>query len=348
MIREKIGFGIIGLGNVAKTQAYALEHSAYCYLAAVYSPSMEKGMYYSEQYRCRHYTDLSAFLSDRSVSVVVISTPSGLHRDIALECLRAGKHILVEKPLEITVERGEEIVREGKRRGLLVGGIFQNRFYDAAMKIRTAIDSGRFVRIVMLEASCKWLRDQNYYDSGAWRGTKEIDGGGCLMNQAIHAVDLLQWFGGDVVSVSGSIATTAHERIDVEDNGAAVVDFRSGAVGIINASTSIYPGFSRRIEILGTEGSAVMEDEALTVWKFRSETEEDERIREKYSFIQSSGASSSATDLNYIGHMRQFDDFSSAVTGDGKLLVDGEEALKAVRIIRGIYRSAEEGRRITL
>ncbi len=348
MLREKIGFGIIGLGNVAETQAYALSHSQYCRLAAVYSPSTEKGMRYSENYGCRHYTDLSSFLSDSRVSVVVISTPSGLHRDIALECLRKGKHILVEKPLEITVERGEEIVREGKSLGLLVGGIFQNRFYDAAMKIRSAIDSGRFGRIVMLEASCKWLRDQDYYDSGAWRGTKEIDGGGCLMNQAIHAVDLLQWFGGEVGSVSGSIATTAHERIDVEDNGAAVLEFRSGAIGIINASTSIYPGFSRRIEILGTEGSAVMEDEALTVWKFRNETEEDETIRKTYSSIQSSGASSSATSLNYIGHMRQFDDFSSAVTGNGRLLVDGEEALKAVRIIRGIYRSAGEGRRITL
>lgn len=348
MIREKVGFGIIGLGNVARTQAYALSRSAYCYLAGVYSPDEEKGEMYRAEYRCRPYTDLEAFLSDRRIAAVIISTPSGLHHDIAIRCLEAGKHVLIEKPIEITVEKAEEIIQEGRRRDLLVGGIFQNRFYDAAREIRKAIDLGRFGRVVMLEASSKWFRGQDYYDSGAWRGTKEIDGGGCLMNQAIHAIDLLVWYGGDVKAVSGTVATTAHERIDVEDNGAAVLDFSSGAVGIINASTSIYPGFARRIEVLGTEGSAVMEDEAITVWKFRSENEEDERIRNRFSSIVPGGASSSATDLNYIGHMRQFDDFSSAVTGNGNLLIDGYEALKAVRVVRGIYRSSAEGRRVSL
>lgn len=337
---KEIGFGIIGLGNVASIHAYALERSQLCRLGGVYSPDKAKGEAYREKYACSSYTNLDDFLSDSSISVVIIATPSGMHAEYAVAALRKGKHVLIEKPIEINEERGQRIIEEGRKRGLIVGGIFQNRFYDGARLIKKALEEGRFGRIVMVEASLKWLREQSYYDSASWRGTKEIDGGGVLMNQGIHAVDLLTYFGGDVEEIEGVTGILTHERIDVEDNACGVLRFKNGALGIINGSTSIYPGFPRRIEVCGTDGSAVFEDEALTTWKFKDEREEDEEIRKKYSRVDSKGGAASATDINWLGHMRVFDDFASAVIEKRNPLVTGEEALKSVRIINALYRSA--------
>ena len=347
-MERKIGFGIIGLGNVAATHAYALERSEHCFLRAVYSPEPAKCEKYRKEYGCVAYSDLESFLADEKVEVVLVATPSGLHEETAISALKAGKHVLVEKPIEINEEKAERIIGEGRRQGRLVGGIFQNRFYDGSLLIRKALEEGRFGRVVMVEASLKWQRSQAYYDSGAWRGTWDIDGGGVLMNQGIHAIDLLSWFGGDVESVSGLTGTLSHERIEVEDNGVAVLRFRSGALGVINASTSIYPGFARRIEVCGTEGSAILEDESLTLWSFKNEKPEDMAIREKYARVESCGSSTSATDLNWVGHMRQFDDFASAILENRNPLVTGEEALKSVRLIKAIYTSQMEGRLIRL
>lgn len=345
----KVGFGIIGLGSVAKTHAYALSQSENCRLEAVYSPQSDKAEAFSKEYGCAHYTDLDSFLKDEKVEVVLIATPSGLHEDAAIRALRAKKHVLIEKPIEINEEKAERIIEEGKKNNRLVGGIFQNRFYDAAILIKRAIDEGRFGRIVMVEASLKWLRSQAYYDSGAWRGTWEIDGGGVLMNQGIHAIDLLLWFGGDVDRVSGFTSTLSHERIEVEDNAVASLRFKSGALGVITASTSIYPGYRRRLEVCGTEGSAVLEDEALVSWVFKENREEDDEIRSKYALSgNTSGGSSNAGDINWVGHQRQFDDFARAVRENGKPLVDGEEALKSVKLIRSIYKSAKEGKAVEL
>lgn len=343
----KVGFGIIGLGSVAKTHAYALERSENCRLEAVYSPHKDKAEAFSKEYGCAQYTDLEAFLSDKKVEVVLVATPSGLHEDVAVQALKAGKHVLIEKPIEINEEKARHIINEGKKVKRLVGGIFQNRFYDVAVLIKKAIDDGRFGRIVMVEASLKWLRSQAYYDSGAWRGTWDIDGGGVLMNQGIHAIDLLLWFGGDAESVSGFTSTLSHERIEVEDNGVAALRFKNGALGVISASTSIYPGYRRRIEVCGTEGSAVLEDEALVSWVFKDNRDEDDEIRRKYALPgNTSGGSSNASDINWVGHQRQFDDFARAVMEGGKPLVDGEEALRSVTLIRDIYRSAKDGKAV--
>ncbi len=346
---EKVGFGIIGLGSVAKTHAYALERSENCTLEAVYSPHSDKAEAVSKEYGCSSYTNLDDFFNNDKVEVVLIATPSGLHEDAAVTALKAKKHVLIEKPIEINEEKAERIIEEGKKNGRLVGGIFQNRFYDAPLLIRKAIDAGRFGRIVMVEASFKWLRSQSYYDSGAWRGTLDIDGGGVLMNQGIHAIDLLQWFGGDVESVSGFISTLSHERIEVEDNGVAALRFKNGALGVINGSTSIYPGFRRRIEVCGTEGSAVLEDEALVSWVFKDERREDDEIRQKYALPGSTcGGSSNAADINWVGHQRQFDDFALSIRGVKDPLVGGEEALKSVRLIKCIYKSAEEKKEVNV
>ena len=348
-MEQKIGFGIIGLGSVAKTHAFALSKAEKSYLAGAYSSNKEKVEAFCEQYGGRPYTDLEAFLKDQELQVVDIATPSGLHKEVAIEALKAQKHVLVEKPLEISIERCEAIIAEAKRQGKLLGGIFQSRFYDAPRLIKNAIDEGRFGKLTMVEASVKWYRSQEYYDSGAWRGTWELDGGGAMMNQGIHAIDLLAWFGGEVSSIIGFTQTAAHKRIEVEDNGVAILKFKNDALGVIECSTSIYPGFTKRIEICGTDGSAILEDETLVAWSFKKERPEDEEIRKKYSNANSSeGGAANPSAINYVGHMRQFDDFAKAVQTGTKPFITGEEASKAVEIIKGIYESAKNRGVVTL
>ncbi len=348
-MEQKIGFGIIGLGSVAKTHAYALSKAEKSYLAGAYSSNKEKVEAFCKQYGGRPYTNLEAFLNDSEIQIVDIATPSGLHKDVAIQALRAKKNVLIEKPLEISHERCEAILDEAKKQNMLVGGIFQSRFYDAPQLIKKALDEGRFGKLTMVEASVKWYRSQEYYDSGAWRGTWDLDGGGALMNQSIHAIDLLSWFGGDVSCISAFTQTAAHERIEVEDNGVAIVQFKNGAFGVIEGSTSIYPGFTKRIEVCGTQGSAILEDETLVAWSFKEEKPEDEEIRRKYSNANTTeGGAANPSAINYMGHMRQFDDFSNAVISGSKPFITGEEAAKAVDIIKGIYESAKEGKIVTL
>lgn len=346
---DKIGFGSIGVGAIAKTHAYALSKSSKCYFAGAYDMNKERVEAFCKENGGKAYDKLEDFLKDENIQVVVIATPSGLHHDLAIAALKAKKHVIVEKPLEITVERCNDIIEEGKRQGRFVGGVFQSRFYEAPRLIKKALDEGRFGKLTMVEASVKWFRSQEYYDSGAWRGTWAIDGGGALMNQSIHAIDLLSWFGGDVECINGYTETIAHERIEVEDNGVAILKFKNGALGVIEGSTSIYPGFIKRLEVCGTEGSAILEDESLVAWSFKNETAEDEEIRRRFANANSTmGGASDPGAINYVGHMLQFEDFADAVRSGGKPFVTGEEAAKAVKIINGIYESVKKGASVAL
>lgn len=346
---DKIGFGIIGVGAIAKTHAFALSKSDKCFFAGAYDMNRERVEAFCKEHGGKAYCELEEFLASDDFQVVVIATPSGLHHDLAIAALKAKKHVLVEKPLEITVQRCNDIIEEGRKQDRLVGGIFQSRFYEAPRLVKKALDEGRFGKLTLVEASVKWFRSQEYYDSGAWRGTWEIDGGGALMNQSIHAIDLLSWFGGDVQCIDGYTETIAHERIEVEDNGVAILKFKNGALGVIEGSTSIYPGFIKRLEVCGTQGSAILEDESLVAWSFKDETPEDDVIRKRFADANSTmGGASDPGAINYVGHMLQFEDFAEAVRNGGKPFVTGEEAAKAVRIINGIYESVKKGASVAL
>ena len=339
-MNKKVGFGLIGVGAISKIHSLALAKSEFCELAAAYDLNAERVEAFAKEHDCSGYSDIDAFLSDGNVQAVIIATPSGYHLDPALKAIRAGKHVLIEKPLEITTERCDLLISEAKANKVKLGGIFQSRFYDVPQLIKKALDNGRFGKLVMIEASVKWFRSQAYYDSGAWRGTWSVDGGGALMNQSIHAVDLLSWFGGPVKEINAMASLIAHENIEVEDTAVAIMKFENGGYGVLEGATSIYPGFSKRIEICGTKGSAIMEEDSLVEWKFENESEEDLRIREKYISASSSGGAADPLAINYEGHMFQFEDFAKAILDDGKPLVDGEEAAKAVDIINRIYVSA--------
>ncbi|MDY4610530.1 MAG: Gfo/Idh/MocA family oxidoreductase [Sphaerochaetaceae bacterium] len=348
-MEKKVGFGIIGLGVIADTHAIALSHGRNCFLAGAFDVVPGKAESFCRKYGGTPYDKLDVFLADPRIEAVCITTPSGYHLDPVLAAMRAGKHALVEKPLEITAERCDEIINAAKHAGVKLSGIFQSRFHDAPRLIKKAIEDGKFGTIVLADAQIKWFRTQEYYDSGAWRGTWKVDGGGVLMNQSIHAIDLLQWFMGEVKEVSAFTSTSAHERIEVEDTGAAVLKFANGAIGVIEGTTGAYPGTLKKIEICGSKGSALLEEESLKVWKFVDETDEDERIRAEFLEATSSGGGASdPRAINTHGHERQFEDFADAILHDRAPFITGEDAKKSVEIIRAIYESAQSKQLVRL
>lgn len=344
---DKIKFGIIGTGVIASVHAMALKEIADAELVACYDINKERADAFAEKNGCKAFSDFNAFLS--VVDTVTITTPSGAHLDVALKAMDQGKNVVIEKPLEITVERCQKLIDKAKEKNVVLSGIFQSRFHDAPRLIKKALDEGRFGKVVLIDAQIKWYRSQEYYDSVSWHGTKKLDGGGALMNQGIHAIDLLSWFGGAVDTVSGECRTLAHTNIEVEDTAAAVLTFKSGALGVIEGTTSSWPGFFKRIEISGTEGSAILEEESLKFWSFKDERPEDNEIREKYSsLITSGGGASDPKAIGYHGHKLEFEDVIDAIKTGRKPFITGEEAMKAVSIIEAVYKSSEDKKIIKL
>ncbi len=348
MVNGKIGFGIVGLGSISQTHALALRQQPDCCLVAGFHKNREKAEKWAAEYGCRAYCSLEDLLSDPEIDAVSITTPSGSHLDPALAAIRAGKHVMIEKPMEITEERVQLLIREAKAHHVLLCGIFQSRYLDAVQELKKAIAEGRFGTITLADAQFKWFRTQAYYDSGAWRGTWEIDGGGVLMNQGIHAIDLLIYLMGDPVEVSAFTATLAHERIEVEDTASAVLRFPDGALGVIEGTTGCYPGSQKRIEICGSKGQVILDEDVFTKWQFTDERPEDPDIRSRFSVSLSAGGSNDPKAINISGHVREFADFAKAIRTGTAPLITGEEAIRSVHVIRSIYRSAETGMPVRL
>ena len=344
------GFGIIGTGGIAKVHAMAIESLPEARLIGCYDLSSSRSDEFASAHGIRSYHDIDSFLSDPDIDIVTITTPSGAHLEPALAAIKAKKRaVIIEKPLEITAERCDQLIKAADENGVMLSCVFQSRFHDAPRLVRKAIDEGRFGRITLIDAQIKWFRTQAYYDDISWHGTWKMDGGGALMNQGIHAIDLLRWFGGDVEDVSSRTATLAHERIEVEDTAGAVISFRSGAIGIIEGSTAAYPGFLKRIEICGSDGSAIIEEESLKFWQFREERPEDAGIRAKYSdFTSTGGGAGDPKAIGFHGHASEFADIMEALDTGREPAITGREAKKAVELIEAVYRSSREGKTVKL
>ena len=258
-----------------------------------------------------------------------------------------GKHVVVEKPLEITLERCDAVIDACDRAGVRLCTIFPSRFTAANLRLKEAIALGRFGRLTLGDTHVKWWRTQEYYDSGGWRGTWKLDGGGALMNQAIHNVDLLYWLMGDVESITATTATLAHTRIEVEDTAVASLRFKNGALGVIEAATSAYPGLLKRTEIHGDRGSARVEQDDITLWEFQEKVPSDNEVLA--AMAGQSGFKAGSSDprgITHIGHRDQLMDFLDAIDNGCDPAVDGREGRKSVEIIRAIYRSADSGRAV--
>ncbi|HPM81479.1 MAG TPA: Gfo/Idh/MocA family oxidoreductase [Candidatus Anammoximicrobium sp.] len=343
------GFGIIGCGMIANFHCKAVADIRNAKVAACFDMVPAAADRLAAQVGCRAYHDLHAMLADPAVDVVTICTPSGAHMEPALAAAKAGKHVIVEKPLEVTLKRCDAIIRACEAAGVTLATIFPSRFHESAQLLKRAVDQGRFGRLTIGDAYVKWYRTQQYYDSGAWRGTWALDGGGALMNQAIHSVDLLLWLMGPVVEVTAHTATLAHQRIEVEDVAMATLRFASGALGVIEATTAAYPGALKRIEIHGSEGSAVLEEEDIKMWSFAKPTARDKALLERMAGkTHTGGGAADPAAIGHHGHTAMFKDVLKAISGGSRPLIDGAEGRRSVEVIMAIYKAGESGRSVTL
>lgn len=343
------GFGIIGVGMIANFHARAIQDAKGAHLVGGVGRNPDASRDFASKYDCRGFESLEAMLADPEVQAVTICTPSGAHLEPALAAAAAGKHVVVEKPLEITAERCDQIIDACDRAGVRLGAVFQSRFHDSSRLMKRAVGEGRFGKITLGDAYVKWYRSQEYYDSGAWRGTWDLDGGGALMNQAIHSVDLLLWLMGPVVEISALTDTLTHERIEVEDVAVANLRFANGALGVIEATTTAYPGTLKRVEISGSHGTAILEEEDIKMWQFAEETPEDEEIRRSMAGrTETGGGAADPSAINHRGHQLLIEEFVSAVNENRPTLLDGREGRRSVEVIRAIYESARTGQRVRL
>ncbi len=341
-------FGIIGCGMIAGFHAKAIAEIG-GKLVACFDHVQQSADRLAQATGCRAYYDLKPFLADKEIEIVTICTPSGAHQDPAVLAAEAGKHVIVEKPLEITLERCDKIISTCEKAGVVLATIFPSRFHQSARLLKTAVEAGRFGKLSLGDAIVKWYRTQEYYDSGVWRGTWEFDGGGALMNQAIHSVDLLLWLMGPVAEITAQTALLAHQRIEVEDTAVATVRFQNGALGIIEASTAAYPGSLKRIEVHGSTGSAVIEEEDIVKWDFQTSRPEDAEIREKMTMkISGGGGAADPAAIGHHGHAMLFADVVRAIETGEKPLIDGHEGRRSVEVIRGIYNSAKSGQTVII
>ena len=313
------------------------------------------------------YTDIREMLKNEQIDVVHVCTPSGAHFDPCAAAMNAGKNVICEKPLEIQLDRIDQLIEISKKQNVKLAAIFQNRWHEANIAVKAAADQGRFGRIAWAGSFTPWYRPDKYYDEGGWRGTWKLDGGGAIMNQSVHSIDLLQWMVGPVKSVSAYASSRIHSQIEVEDTLSCSLQFENGAFGTILGSTAMFPGQPPRIEIGGENGTAIAE-QGLRIFKFRDEKPEDEELRirlatqptdgmasrlkpvigdEKYFQVfpkntKGSAGATSNTDVALDLHGRNILSILQAWEAGKDAETSGVEARKAVAIILAIYESVRK------
>lgn len=337
---DYVGAAVVGLGR-GRAHIQALLRAEGAKLMAVCDKNKDAVDTAAAVFGVDAYTSLDELLKREDIQLVHVCTPNGLHSEMLLKIAEAGKHAITEKPLDITLERIDRAVEAFASRGLQLGCIFQNRLIPAAREMKQALSKQRLGKLVLANAHVKWYRDQQYYDeNGGWRGTWAGNGGGSLMTQAIHTIDLMQWMMGPVRSVVGYTDIRTH-RIETEDLGVALLRFADGAFGTIAATTAAYPGFGTTLEIFGTDGGIVMKDNLLTQWKMRGEAmsaEESDMLR------QFGRSGSPAGETTFI----QIQDMVDAVRTNREPLITGQEGRSSVEIVLAIYESSRTGREVQL
>jgi UDP-N-acetyl-2-amino-2-deoxyglucuronate dehydrogenase len=340
---KKVKFGIIGTGAIARMHAEAIKMNDNSELYIVYDKIQERATAFAEKHNCRTVSSLEELLAS-DVEAVTIATPSGNHAEVAIPAAKAGKHILCEKPLEVTISKTNDLVRICESSNVRLSAVFQSRFSRSVQVIKKAVDAGRFGEPVLAAASVRWYRNPEYYSSAGWRGTWALDGGGALMNQGIHTVDLLVYFNGDISEVTGRTARIMHKSIEVEDTVVAMLKFKNNSLGTIEASTACAPGFPRRVELSGTKGSVILEDDRIIRWSFTDEEPGDEEIRSVLGAGEEMhGGSSDPTAISAEGHRRQISELSYAILNGQGLTTPGAEGKRAVELICAVYESARTG-----
>jgi UDP-N-acetyl-2-amino-2-deoxyglucuronate dehydrogenase len=352
---EQLRFGIVGCGVIGALHAKAIRSLPTAQLVSVVDVIPERAQKLAQEYSVTPYVDAQEMYAKEHLDVATICTPSGMHGAHAIEAMQAGCHVIVEKPMEINLATIEKMLHVQQETGRKMAVISQHRFDSATQQVHKLVDEQEFGRLVLGNAVIPWWRSQQYYDSGAWRGTWALDGGGVLMNQSIHSIDLLQWLMGQVKSVYAYMDTLTH-RMETEDVVGAVLRFANGAIGTITATTSGYPGTSTRIEIYGDKGSAIIEGDKLKLLHLARDDKEEigfygGAMPQSTDPGATESAKTGAADPAAIGsdtHALQIDDMIRAIHDNGTPLVDGIAGRHPVEIILGIYESARTGKEVTL
>ena len=335
--------GILGGGNISETHARAAFETDGVDVAAIYGQNQEKAARLSERFGGRVCGSLQEFLEHKPLDVVMIGSPSGLHAEQGIAAAQRGLHVLVEKPLDITTERADALISECERAGVKLGVFFQDRVAPDIRRLKDLIAAGTLGKPILISGRVKWYRPPEYYSGSRWRGTAALDGGGALMNQGVHTVDLLLWLMGDVARVSGRSITALHD-IEVEDTVVATLEFASGAIGTLEAATSVYPGYPRRLELTGSEGTVILEHDRIIAADLR--TTHVDLVTPTTEPSNASATSPVVSDVR--GHKELLKDFLRAMETNGRPVCDGVEGRRSVALVEAIYESARTGNPVTL
>jgi len=338
MNNEKIGWGIIGCGVIAPFHADAVQANEQAELIQVCDVVEEKAQKLGEEYGCSYVTSIEELLANDDIQAVSICTPSGMHSEQAIAAAQAGKHILCEKPLDITLEKIDAMIEAAEANSVKLAAVFQTRTYPSSKKVREAVRGGKLGKLVLGECHQKWYRSHEYYASGTWRGIWELDGGGALMNQSIHAVDLLTWTMGDVARLSAYCRRLVR-NIEVEDTSVANLEFTNGALGSIVATTSVTPGEAVFLEFHGDRGTIKLTSGNITQWSIEGEEEQETAT----AGGEDEGTATDPAAVAAAGHIAHVQDLCEAIINDREPAVPGREARKAVEIIKAIYLSSRLG-----
>ncbi len=326
---------------IGKVQAEAIASLPGARVAAVCGRDRARTEAFAARFGAAAYTDYDAFLAHPGLRIVTICTPSGLHAEQGIRAAQAGRHVLVEKPIEIDLPRADALIAACDAAGVKLGVIFQSRFLPAVQRIKRALDAGALGRLMIGDAIVKWYRAPEYY-ADSWHGTLALDGGGALINQAIHTVDLLQWMMGPAETVFAMKSALRYPQIEAEDTLVGSVRFRSGALGVIQAATSAKPGFKRRVEISGERGTIILDGDAIGVWAVDGET------ADAGTDAQITDGSANPAAISNEGHRLQIEDMMRAVLDDRPPMIDGREGRRSLELVAALYQSAARRQPVSL
>jgi predicted dehydrogenase len=332
--------GLIGGGNITETHARAARAIPGVEISAIHGSNAEKISRLCREHGGTAYQDFDAFLKHRPMDLVIIGSPSGLHATQGIAAARRGLHVLTEKPIEISTARADALIDAAKQSKVQLGVIFQDRRKPHIRQLKNWLDQGLLGKLFFVDAKVKWYRPPDYYADSRWRGTLALDGGGALINQGVHTVDLLLWLLGDVVRVQARTATQLH-KIEAEDTAVAILEFSSGALGIFHATTAAYPGYPRRVELSGSEGTVILEHDRIIAANLRNAP-----VATESAALDENQSASSATVSDFRGHQAVLEDFLQAIQQNRAPVCDGLEGRRSLALIESIYRAAKTPDRV--
>lgn len=335
--------GLIGGGNITETHARAALAIPGVTIAAILGTNPDKVARLSRDYHAKPYSDLNAFLSHRPMDMVILGSPSGLHAQQGIAAAQHGLHVLTEKPIDITTQRTDALIEAAHQAKVKLGVIFQDRLKPDIRRLKQWLDAGVLGKPLFADARVKWYRPPEYYGVSKWRGTFALDGGGALINQGIHTADLLVWLLGDVAHVQARTATLLH-KIEAEDIAVALLEFSSGAQGTLLATTAAYPGYPRRLEITGAEGTVVLEHDRVIVTNLRHPPGD---LGSRSDPLDTNPSATSAAVTDVRGHQAVLEDFIDAIQRNRAPICDGAEGRRSLALVQAIYAAAKASESIT-